>query len=157
MISDKNKKNPLTIRLKVAETNEILNVTLGMRILGIYGGAVLLMISLTVLALQQLSDSIEHKGRFNTLRKLGIDNKEIGRLILKQISLYFTLPIIVAVFGFYIFFNAFQTASKTLIDIYIGGKAFMFNISISLFLIVVIYVCYFVATYYSFKRNVDVR
>lgn len=157
MLIDKNKKNPLTIRLKAAETNEILNVTLGMRILGIYGGAVLLMISLTVLALQQLSDSIEHKGRFNTLRKLGIDNKEIGRLILKQISLYFTLPIIVAVFGFYIFFNAFQTASKTLIDIYIGGKAFMFNISISLFLIVVIYVCYFVATYYSFKRNVEVR
>ncbi|SHH63122.1 FtsX-like permease family protein [Clostridium intestinale] len=157
MLSNKNKNNPLTIRLKAAETNEILNVTLGMRILGIYGGAVLLMISLTVLALQQLSDSIEHKGRFNTLRKLGIDNKEIGRLILKQISLYFTLPIIVAVFGFYIFFNAFQTASKTIIDIYIGGKAFMFNISISLFLIIVIYVCYFVATYYSFKRNVDVR
>ncbi|WP_315113066.1 ABC transporter permease [Clostridium intestinale] len=157
MLSDKNKNNPLTIRLKAAETNEILNVTLGMRILGIYGGAVLLMISLTVLALQQLSDSIEHKERFNTLRKLGIDNKEIGRLILKQISLYFTLPIIVAVFGFYIFFNAFQTAIKTIIDIYIGGKAFMFNISISLFLIVVIYVCYFVATYYSFKRNVEVR
>ena len=157
MLSNKNKNNPLTIRLKAAETNEILNVTLGMRILGIYGGAVLLMISLTVLALQQLSDSIEHKGRFNALRKLGIDNKEIGRLILKQISLYFTLPIIVAVFGFYIFFNAFQTASKTIIDIYIGGKAFMFNISISLFLIIVIYVCYFVATYYSFKRNVDVR
>lgn len=157
MLSDKNKKNTLTIRLKAAETNEILNVTLGMRILGIYGGAVLLMISLTVLALQQLSDSIEHKGRFNTLRKLGIDNKEIGILILKQISLYFTLPIIVAVFGFYIFFNAFQTASKTIIDIYIGGKAFMFNISISLFLIVVIYVSYFVATYYSFKRNVEVR
>jgi putative ABC transport system permease protein len=157
MLSEKKKDNPLTIRLKAAETNEILNVTLGMRILGIYGGAVLLMISLTVLALQQLSDSIEHKGRFNTLRKLGIDNKEIGRLILKQISLYFTAPIIIAVFGFYIFFNAFQSASSTLIDIYIGDKAFMFNISISLVIIIVIYLCYFITTYYSFKRNVESR
>jgi putative ABC transport system permease protein len=157
MLSEKNKARPLLIRLKAAEANEVLNATLAMRILGIYGGAVLLMISLTVLALQQLADSIEHKGRFDTLRKLGIDNKETGRLILKQISLYFTMPIIVAVFGFYIFFNAFKTASSTLIDIYIGNKAFMFNIGISLLLIIVIYVCYFAATYYSFKRNVESR
>jgi putative ABC transport system permease protein len=86
MLGGKYKSRPLVIRLKAAETNEVLNITLGMRILGIYGGAVLLMISLTVLALQQLSDSIEHKGRFDTLRKLGIDNKETSKLILKQIS-----------------------------------------------------------------------
>ncbi len=148
------KSSPLIIRLKAAEKNEVLNATLGMRIIGIYGGVVLLMISLTVLALQQLSDSIEHKGRFDALRKLGIDNKEICRLIAKQISFYFTIPIIIAVFGFYIFFNAFASAKRTLIDIYIGDKAFMFNISISLLLIVIIYICYFAATYYSFKRNV---
>jgi putative ABC transport system permease protein len=157
MLSENKKGRPLIIRLKAAETNEVLNVTLGMRILGIYGGAVLLMISLTVLALQQLSDSIEHKGRFNTLRKLGIDSKETGRLILKQISLYFTMPIIIAVFGFYIFFNAFESASRTLIDIYIGDKAFMFNISISLLMIIVIYAGYFAATFYSFKRNIESR
>lgn len=153
MLSGK-KSSPLIIRLKAAEKNEVLNATLGMRIIGIYGGVVLLMISLTVLALQQLSDSIEHKGRFDALRKLGIDNKEICRLILKQISFYFTIPIIIAVLGFYIFFNAFASANRTLIDIYIGDKAFMFNISISLLLILIIYVCYFAATYYSFKRNV---
>lgn len=157
MLSEKGKSRALIIRLKVAERSEVLNATLGMRILGIYGGTVLLMISLTVLALQQLSDSIEHKARFSTLRKLGIDNKETGRIILKQISLYFTMPIIVAVFGFYIFLNAFKTASKTLIDIYIGNKAFMFNIGIALILIVVIYACYFAATYYSFKRNIESR
>lgn len=154
VLNDKISSDPLIIRLKVAETNEILNMTLGMRILGIYGGTVLLMISLTVLALQQLSDSIEHKSRYDTLRKLGIDQKEIGRLILKQISLYFIIPITVAVFGFYIFLDAFQKANKTIIDVFIGDNAFMFNISISLLLIIVIYVCYFAATYYSFKRNV---
>lgn len=154
-LSGKSKSRPLIIRLKVAETSEVLNATLGMRILGIYGGIVLLMISLTVLALQQLSDSIEHKERFNILGKLGIDNKEIGRLILKQISLYFTVPIVIAILSFCIFLNVFVSANRTIIDIYIGDKAFMFNIGIALLLIMVIYVCYFAATYYSFRRNVE--
>lgn len=149
------KRYPLIVRLKAAETNEVLNVTLGMRILGIYGGAVLLMISLTVLALQQLSDSIEHKERYIVLGKLGIDQKEISRIILKQISLYYTIPILVAVFGFYIFFNAFKIASKSITAAYIGDKAFMFNITISLVIIIIIYFCYFITTFYSFKRNVE--
>lgn len=157
ILSKEHQANPLIIRLKVAETNVILNATLGMRILGIYGGTVLLMISLTVLALQQLSDSIEHKGRYNILGKLGIDHKEIGRIIFKQISIYFIIPIVLAVIGFYIFLYTFQSVNSTLIGLYIGDKAFVFNISISLLLIILIYVCYFMATYYTFKRNVDCK
>lgn len=56
------------VRIKSSETNNILNMTLDMRILGIYLGVVLLMISLTVLSLSQLADSIEHKDRFNVLK-----------------------------------------------------------------------------------------
>lgn len=147
--------NPTIIRFKVAEKSEVLNATLGMRILGIYVGTVLLMISLTVLALQQLSDSIEHKDRFNTLRRLGIDKSEIRKLISKQISIYFIIPILVAVIGFSVFLNIFMSAGSKLIDIYIGDKAFIFNISMGLLLMLVIYMCYFGATYYSFKRNVE--
>ncbi|MCR1897499.1 ABC transporter permease [Irregularibacter muris] len=157
ILNREHQASPLIIRLKVAETNVILNSTLGMRILGIYGGTVLLMISLTVLALQQLSDSIEHKGRYHILRKLGIDNKQIGRIIFKQISIYFIIPIVLAVIGFYIFLYTFQSANSAVIDLYIGDKAFIFNISISLLLIIAIYMCYFVATYYTFKRNIDCK
>ena len=64
--------------MKAFETNNILNATLAMRILGIYLGTVLLMISLTVLAIQQLSDSIEHKSRFNVLKKLGVEDNNIA-------------------------------------------------------------------------------
>lgn len=147
--------NPTIIRFKVAEKSEVLNATLGMRILGIYVGTVLLMISLTVLALQQLSDSIEHKDRFNTLRRLGIDKSEIRKLISKQISIYFIIPIFVAVIGFSVLLNIFMSVGSKLIDIYIGDKAFIFNIGMGLLLMLVIYMCYFAATYYSFKRNVE--
>lgn len=48
----------ISTRIKLLETNNILVATLAMRILGIYLGVVLLMISLTVLSLSQLSESI---------------------------------------------------------------------------------------------------
>ena len=76
-------------RVKSSETNDILNMTLAMRILGVYLCIVLLTISFTVLALGQLADSIEHKDRFNVLRKLGVEEKYINKIVLKQISIYF--------------------------------------------------------------------
>ncbi len=145
---------PILTRLKVSETVEILNVTLAMRILGIYLGTVLLMISLAVLALQQLLDSIEHKGRFRILKKLGIDNREINKLILKQISLYFIMPIAIAITGFLILLNIFLEIFSEQISTFLGDKALIFNIGISLLLIIIIYICYFAATYYTFKRNI---
>ncbi|MDS0526150.1 ABC transporter permease [Clostridium sp. SHJSY1] len=145
---------PFVIRLKVSETNEVVNAFLGMRIIGIYVGTVLLMISLTILALQQLSDSIEHKGRFNTLRKLGIDDGEISKLVLKQISIYFILPIIIAIIGFVIFIRNFEAINSERLSLYVGDKALTLNIVLALILIIVVYMCYFLATYYSFKQNI---
>lgn len=150
-----NGRYPILTRVKVAETSEILNSTLAMRILGIYLGVVLLMLSLTVLVLQQLSDSIEHKGRFKTLKKLGIDNREINKLILKQLLLYFIIPIAIASIGFFIVLNLFSQMFSKQISVYIGDEAFIFNICIALLLIIIIYICYFASAYYTFKRNIN--
>ena len=59
-----------------------------MRILGIYLGVVLLMISLTILSLSQLTDSIEHKDRFKVIKRLGVEDYEVNKIILRQISVY---------------------------------------------------------------------
>lgn len=141
-------------RVKSIETNTILNVTLAMRILGIYLGIVLLMISLTVLSLKQLSDSLEHKERFNVLKKLGVEDKEINKIILKQISLYFVIPIIIAIVGFVIFIYNYYILNTKIISSYIGDKVFVINIVIALILMICIYICYFIGTYYTFKRNI---
>lgn len=126
-----------------------------MEIKGIYLGVVLLMISLTVLALQQLSDSIEHKQRFKTLKKLGVEKKEINKLILKQIGCYFVIPIFIAIVGLLISLYNFAIIYEDVIKVYIGNDAFIFNIIIGIVLIIIIYVCYFMATYYTFKRNIE--
>ena len=147
--------DPAKIRLKVAETNVVITMSLFMRILGIYLGAVLLMISLTVLALQQLSDSIDHKQRFKTLKKLGIEKKEINKLILKQIGCYFVIPIFIAIIGLLIFLYNYSVIFREQINLYIGNSAFILNMIIGISLIIIIYLCYFMATYYTFKRNIE--
>lgn len=142
-------------RIKSLETNNILVTTLAMRILGIYLGVVLLMISLTVLSLSQLTDSIEHKDRFNIIRKLGIEDKEINKVILKQISIYFIVPIAIAMIGVAIFIYNFYIFYKDIITVFVGDKIFILSISFGIALMLIVYLSYFLGTYYTFKRNVN--
>lgn len=141
-------------RIKSLETNNILVTTLAMRILGIYLGVVLLMISLTVLSLSQLSESIEHKDRFDILRKLGVEDKEINKIILKQISIYFIVPIAIAMIGVVIFIYNFYIFYKDIITVFVGDVTFFLSIIFGVTLMLVVYICYFVGTYYTFKRNI---
>lgn len=141
--------------VKSLETNNILVTTLAMRILGIYLGVVLLMISLTVLSLSQLAESIEHKDRFNILRKLGVEDKEISKIILKQISIYFIVPIAIAMIGVAIFIYNFYIFYKDIITVFVGEKIFVLSISFGIVLMLIVYLSYFLGTYYTFKRNVN--
>lgn len=143
-------------RINSLETNNILVTTLAMRILGIYLGVVLLMISLTILSLSQLSDSIEHKDRFNVLKKLGVEGKEINKIILKQVSLYFIIPISIAMIGVTIFIYNFYLYYKDIITVFVGDTTFVLSVAFGITLMIIVYICYFAGTYYSFKRNVDI-
>ena len=143
-------------RINSLETNNILVTTLAMRILGIYLGVVLLMISLTILSLSQLSDSIEHKDRFNVLKKLGVEGKEINKIILKQVSLYFIIPISIAMIGVAIFIYNFYLYYNNIITVFVGDTTFVLSVAFGIALMIIVYICYFAGTYYSFKRNVDI-
>lgn len=146
----------INTRIKSSETNTILNVTLAMRILAIYLGVVLLMISLTILSLSQLTDSIEHKDRFNVLKKLGVEDKEINKIVLKQISIYFVVPITIAMVGVAIFVYNFYLLYKDIITVFVGDETFILSIIFGVALMLVVYICYFVGTYYTFKRNINI-
>ena len=124
--------------------------------LGIYLGIVLLMISLTVLALQQLADSIEHKSlRFNARQKLGVEESKINKIVLKQISIYFIkIPVSIAIVGVIVFSCNYFKLIETEIAFYVGDKAFIANIVLAVALLISIYIAYFLGTYYTFKRNI---
>lgn len=140
--------------VKSSETNNILNMTLAMRILGVYLCIVLLTISFTVLALGQLTDSIEHKDRYKVLRKLGVEENDINKIVLKQISIYFVVPIAIALIGVGIFIYNYYLMYKERIVTFIGFNLFIFSIATGIILTICVYMCYFAGTYYTFKRNI---
>lgn len=141
-------------RVKSSETNNILNMTLAMRILGVYLCIVLLTISFTVLALGQLTDSIEHKDRYKVLRKLGVEENDINKIVLKQISIYFVVPIAIALIGVGIFIYNYYLMYQERIVTFIGFNLFIFSIATGIILTICVYMCYFAGTYYTFKRNI---
>lgn len=64
----------------------------------VYSAVVLMVICLTILSLQQLLDAAHYKYRFGVFHKLGVDRHETEHLILKQLAVWFGLPITIAAF-----------------------------------------------------------
>lgn len=85
------------IRFSILQTNSTIANNFVLQAAMLYGAVVLMIICLTILSLQQLLDAGQYKYRFSVLRKLGVEENHIEKLILKQLSVWFGLPIITAV------------------------------------------------------------
>lgn len=75
------------------DNNGMTNVVL---FIGIYLGVIFLISSTAVLALQQLSESSDSIDRYKSLRRIGVSQKMINKSIFTQVSIYFGLPLVVA-------------------------------------------------------------
>ena len=77
----------------------------------LYLGLISLLSCVSILALKILSDSIDSVGRYEILRKIGVDEKSLRQAKRKEVFLYFGLPLAVAIlhciFGFK-FLNSFM-------------------------------------------------
>ncbi|MCI6465591.1 MAG: ABC transporter permease [Faecalicatena sp.] len=115
-----------------------------------YIGLVFLCVALTVLAVQQLSDSNKYKYRYALLKKLGLKEKELNKTILKQLFLYYICPFVVAVLisGGLVLYDSNQFTKFS--DVNAPSWSYF---GLSLLLFGGIYLIYFVATYVEFKRN----
>ncbi len=120
----------------------------------LYGGIVLMVICLTILSLQQLLDAEQYKYRFSVLRKLGVEEQSITKLILKQLMVWFGIPIVVAiVVATVIIIYFFQTIS-TEISAYIGMNTLLLQIGTTVSVLAVLLICYFISTWILFKRSI---
>lgn len=118
-----------------------------------YIGLVFVSVAMTVLSVQQLSDSEKYQFRYDLLEKMGVKKSEIRRLIRKQLMAYYLCPVFLAVIisgklilslsGTFVKATGVQTSA----GIY-------FAKGMGLFL--GIYLVYFIVTYISYKRNVGV-
>lgn len=117
-----------------------------------YVGLVFVCVALTVLSVQQLSDSGKYKFRYGVLKKIGLSRREVAGVIWKQLIAYYLCPAL------------FAAVIAGIISLYISRK-FIFYIGvhtpviqyfgISFLLFFGIYVLYFITTYVGFKQNVE--
>lgn len=117
-----------------------------------YIGLVFVCVAVTVLSVQQLSDSVKYKFRYDVLGKLGMGQREKNRLILKQLAAYYLCPAILAIIisGKMILFVSKRFVAMTGVPALAGEFC-----AKSILLFFGIYLVYFTVTYIGFKRNVE--
>ena len=117
-----------------------------------YIGLVFLCIALTVLSVQQLSDSAKYRYRYQVLAKIGLGRRAIHKTVFYQL------------FGYYLCPALFSAAVSGIVAGYVGS-AFNFYTGVStpvfqyfglsFLLFFGIYAVYFAATYVGFIRNIE--
>lgn len=114
--------------------------------IGLYLGIIFLISSAAILALKELSDSSDNKERYNTLRKIGADEKMINKSLFKQIGIFFLAPLLLAIIH-----SIFGIKCANLMLSAFGKSGMLTSIIMTSILIIVIYGGYFLLTYFSSK------
>lgn len=142
------------IRLRTLQINSTKAGNFVLQASMLYGAIVLMVICLTVLSLQQLLDAGQYKYRFSVLQKLGVEEQRISKLILKQLGVWFGLPIIVALVVAAVILAYFIQTISAEISAYIGLSALMLQIGATVGILAILLVCYFISTWILFKSSI---
>lgn len=136
----------------ITKKDAFVEVTMGnilFSYVGLYLGICFLITAGAVLALQQLSQTSDNQKRLILLQKLGVKNKMMIGAMRKQVNVYFTLPIVLALTHSVILIAFVQKAITNLTDIqkyqYIG---------LSFGLVFTIYGFYYISTYLGSRRMI---
>ena len=143
-----------SIRLRTLQVNSTKANIFVLQASMLYAAVVLMVICLTVLSLQQLSDAGKHRYRFSVLRKLGVEEGQIEKLVLKQLGLWFGLPVLTAVLVSAIVILYFAQTISAEISAYVGFDAFMLQTGATIGILVLLLACYFISTWILFKRSI---
>ena len=112
--------------------------------LGLYIGLIFLIACGAILALKELSESIDSIPRYEILRKIGTEEGDISTSLLRQTGIFFLLPLILAsihsVFGM-------KFAAKVLETF--GTERIWESIGLTSAILLVIYGGYFLVTYFN--------
>ena len=120
--------------------------------IGLYLGIIFLISSAAILGLKELSESSDNKERFRILRKIGTDEKMINKALFRQIAIFFTLPLVLAlihsIFGIMFVVKILEV---------FGTDELLPSIIATAIFIVIIYGGYFLITYYCSKSIIKER
>ncbi|MCC8023676.1 MAG: ABC transporter permease, partial [Clostridiales bacterium] len=117
-----------------------------------YLALILMMTAATILTTQQLSDASKYRYQYQTLRKLGMEERRIRRTVRRQMAVYFALPAVPPMILSSIIIFALSLGMDTGILLSVSQIPIFIGIAVGLFLAV--YLIYFAAAYVSFRRNI---
>ncbi len=126
---------------------DIAEATIGLgamaALLGLYVGLVFLISCGAVLALKELSESADSVRRYEILRKIGADEKEISRSLFRQTGIFFLLPMLLAaihsVFG--------MKFAMFILEVF-GTEKLIGSVAFTSIVVLMIYGGYFLITYF---------
>ncbi|MCM1314026.1 MAG: FtsX-like permease family protein [Muribaculaceae bacterium] len=134
----------INTRIDIAEST----VGLGAMVtfIGLYIGLIFLISCAAILALKQLSESVDSISRYEMLRKIGAEESDISKSLFRQTGIFFLLPLLLAcvhsVFGMK--FSAFILET-------FGTEKLAESIGFTSIMILLIYGGYFLITYFCSK------
>lgn len=143
------------IRFRTQENNDTVLTATSVRLLGIYSGILFFIICMTVLALHGVADSIDNRMQYRTLYQIGVDREDIVKMVSRQSLHYFFTPCVIAFMIALLLIYSFVVRYGHKVFTYIGSTGFRFGVMIPGLLIVLILICYYGATIYTIKRNLN--
>ena len=119
--------------------------------LAIYLGIVFMIACAAILAIQQLSEATDNVERYNLLKKLGVERRELNRALFIQILSYFLFPLLLAVIHSVV---GLTVASREVIEVF-GDMNVASTIFATSVFIVLVYGSYFLLTYVGSKSVIN--
>ena len=120
--------------------------------IGLYLGIIFLISSAAILALKELSESADNKERYAMLRKIGTDESMINRALFKQIAIFFSVPLVLAIIH-----SIFGIEFCKYILMTFGNEEMTKSITMTAVFLIIIYGGYFLITYYCSKNIIKDR
>ena len=118
----------------------------------LYLGIIFLISSAAILALKELSKSADNRQRYDMLRKIGVDEKDIHKALFKQIGIYFAFPLLLAVIHSIVGIRFIHILLETM------GVSFMLaSVGMTAVLLIVVYGGYFILTYLCSRSMIRPR
>lgn len=127
---------------RISQREGVLTISLVLIFVGLYLGIVFLISSAVVLALKQLAQCSDSRYRYTILKKLGASESELCHSLFVQTSLFFGLPLALAVIH-----SVFGLKFCNILLSMLGVEGVLASVVPTALLILVIYGGYFLVTY----------
>ncbi len=143
---------PMTIGTKINIREHNNGLTMMITFIVIYIGMVFLLASAALLALKALTESIDGVEKFRILKKIGCEEKMLGKCLFAQIGVYFILPLAVAVIHSVFGMIFIESQWKSVVS-----SSTSWGMGLTAVVILVLYGGYLLATFKNSKKIVELE